>query len=506
MLLSLLIGIGALAAGGGIGYTVRKNLASKAVDSAENHAQKIIEEARIKERDLLLEARDKALKVMDASKREDEVQKQELRRIQERLEKREGMFDQKILEFQEKQNKIQEKETQLETLRGEIMTVKEEQIAKLERIAQLTRDEAKNILMDHSERLYKDTLVDRIKRLEQEGVEEMQAKARYMIADAMQRYAQSVVSETTTSSVALTSDEMKGRIIGKEGRNIKAIENLTGVEILIDETPNMVTVSSFSLIRRHIAKKSIEKLMHDGRIHPGRIEEMVEQSKQELAADIKKAGEEAVFQMGVTGLDPRIVQILGRLKYRTSFGQNALLHSMEVGYLATFLAEELGANVAVCKKGGLLHDIGKAVDHEVQGSHPQLGYEIMKKFKLPEEVAYMSIAHHEDSPRTLEGIIVKVADALSASRPGARKDSAERYVQRVSELEDVATSFDGVDKAYAISAGREIRVFARPEVVDDLAAHKLARDIAKRIEDELEYPGEVKITLIREKRVIEFAR
>jgi len=306
--------------------------------------------------------------------------------------------------------------------------------------------------------------------------------------------------------VPLPSDEMKGRIIGKEGRNIRTIEALTGVEILIDDTPQAITLSSFNLLRRTIAKLAIEKLIKDGRIHPGRVEEYVDQAKQELAQEIKKAGEDAAFALGVTGLDPRLVQILGRLKYRTSFGQNALIHSLEVAYLSMFLAEELGANVAVCKKGGLLHDIGKAVDHEVQGGHPQIGYEIMKKFNLPEEVAYLSIAHHEDAPKTLEGVIVKVADALSATRPGARRDTAERYLQRITELETLTKSFEGVEKAYAIQAGREIRVFVMPDVVDDLNAHKLAKEIALRIEGELQYPGELKVTLIREKRIIEYAR
>jgi ribonuclease Y len=327
-----------------------------------------------------------------------------------------------------------------------------------------------------------------------------------MISAAMQRIASSHAVETTTTVVNLPSDEMKGRIIGKEGRNIKTIEQLTGVEIIVDETPQTILISGFNPIRRHIAKRALDYLILDGRIHPGRIEDAISRAKEEIIKDMKKAGEEAAYEAGVVGLDPKLIQILGRLKYRTSYGQNVLQHSIEVSLLSQLLAEELGANVAVCKKGGLMHDIGKAVDHEVKGSHPQIGYEIMKKFALPEEISYLAIAHHEDSPKTLEGIINKVADAISGARPGARKDTYENYVQRLQELESVALSFSGIEKVYAIQAGREVRVFVRPEETDDLGATKLARDIASKIEEELKYPGEIKVNVIRETRVVEYAR
>ncbi|MCD4761012.1 ribonuclease Y, partial [bacterium] len=302
------------------------------------------------------------------------------------------------------------------------------------------------------------------------------------------------------------NEEMKGRIIGREGRNIKTIEQLTGVEIIIDDTPESILVSAFNPVRRQLAKRTLEKLMADGRIHPGRIEETINQSKKELALDIKKAGEEAVYQAGIVGLDTKLVQVLGRLKYRTSYGQNQLQHALEVSHLAGLLAAELKADVAVCKKGGLLHDLGKALDHEIQGSHPDIGYDLMKKFGLPEEVAYMSLSHHEDHPKTLEGVIVKIADAISGSRPGARRDSFEEYIQRLTELEDTAKGFAGVEKVYAIQAGREIRVFVSPEEVDDYTANKLARDIANKIENDLKYPGEIRVTVIREKRITEYAR
>jgi ribonuclease Y len=299
---------------------------------------------------------------------------------------------------------------------------------------------------------------------------------------------------------------MKGRIIGREGRNIKAIEQLTGVEIIVDDTPNAITVSGFSLIRRHIAKKTLEYLVKDGRIHPSRIEEAVEMAKKEIAVDIKKAGEEALYELGITGFDPKLIQIIGRLKYRTSYGQNALKHSIEVAHLAAMLAKELGADVTLAKKGGLLHDIGKAVDHEIQGSHTEIGRDIAKKFNLPPEIIAPIETHHDDNPATLVSVIVKVADAISSARPGARNDSYENYLQRLEELENIATSFSGIEKAYAIQAGREVRIFVKPEEVNDLESFNLARDIAKKIENELKYPGEIKINVIRETRVTEYAR
>ncbi len=299
---------------------------------------------------------------------------------------------------------------------------------------------------------------------------------------------------------------MKGRIIGKEGRNIRTLEQMTGTEIIIDDTPNALMISGFSLIRRHIAKQALLNLIKDGRIHPGRIEEAVEEAKKTLALDIKKAGEDALYQLGITGFDPKLVQIIGRLKYRTSYGQNVLNHSIEVAHLSSLLAEQLGADVTIAKKGALLHDIGKAVDHEVQGTHPEIGRDIARKFGLPDEIIAPILHHHDDQPPTLEAVIVKVADAISGARPGARKDSYEQYVQRLEELENIAKGFDGIDKVYAIQAGREVRVFVTPDTMDDLAATKLAHDVARKIEAELKYPGEIKVTVIREKRVIEYAR
>jgi len=322
----------------------------------------------------------------------------------------------------------------------------------------------------------------------------------------MQRMVSDYTVELTTTTVDLPSDEMKGRIIGREGRNIKSIEQMTGTEIIVDDTPNAITISGFSLIRRHIAKKTLDYLIKDGRIHPTKIEDAVENAKKEIAVDIKKAGEEAMYEVGIAGFDPKLVQILGRLKYRTSYGQNALRHSIEVAHLSAILAEELGADVTLAKKGGLLHDIGKAVDHEVQGNHTEIGRDIAKKFNLPQEIIDPIATHHDDKPASLISVIVKVADAISSARPGARNDNYENYIQRLEELEKIALSFAGVEKTYAIQAGREVRVFVKSDETNDIQAHDLARDIAKKIETELKYPGEIKVNVIRELRITEYAR
>lgn len=488
------------------GYFLRKSWATREAASVEAKAEALLSEAKAKQKQLLLEAQEKALKVLQDAKREEEERRKEINAQRQRLEQRESKFDEKLLDIERQKGEFDQRMQKIDAQRKELERIREEQFQKLEKIAQLTREEAKSVLLNNTESAMKDELVERIKKLQQTSQEELEKESRKLLSTALQRVASSHAAETTTTVVPLPSDDLKGRIIGKEGRNIKTIEQLTGVEIIVDDTPESIIVSGFSLIRRHIAKRALDILMTDGRIHPGRIEEAVEKAKKDMAVDIKKAGEEAAREVGVVGLDPKLIQILGRLKYRTSYGQNVLRHSIEVSILAGVLADELGANSAVAKKGGLLHDIGKAIDHEVQGTHTQLGYDIMRKFGLPEEVAYIAIAHHEDAPRTFEGVIVKVADAMSGARPGARKDTYEQYVQRLEELEGIAKTFDGVDKVYAIQAGREIRVFVMPEKIDDYGATKLARDIANQIESQLQYPGEIKVTLIREKRVIEYAR
>ncbi|PIS42687.1 MAG: ribonuclease Y [Candidatus Kerfeldbacteria bacterium CG08_land_8_20_14_0_20_40_16] len=489
-----------------IGYFGRKQMAARETDSAEAKAENILNEAKAKSKEFVLQAKDKSIKIIDAAKNEETERRSEINRFQKRLEDREARFDQKLLELENKQQQLRDKAGQIEQIKQGIQQIKKEQIEKLEKVADLSKEDGRKILLNNLEVEMKDALIQRIKKLENESQKELEEKARTLLSTVIQRYAASHVAETTTTTVTLPNDEMKGRIIGREGRNIKTIEQLTGVEIIVDDTPETIVISGFSPIRRHLAKRALDKLIADGRIHPSRIEDAIIEAKKELSSDIKKAGEDAAYEVGVAGLDPKLIQILGRLKYRTSYGQNVLLHSIEVAQIAGLLAEELGANVPVAKKGGLLHDIGKAVDHEIQGGHTEIGRDIMKKFGLPDEVAYIAVAHHEDNPTTLEGIIVKVADAISGARPGARKDSYEQYIQRLDELEQLANSFEGVEKSYAIQAGREIRVFVKPEQIDDLKAHKLARDVADKIQGELKYPGEIKVNVIRETRVIEYAK
>jgi ribonuclease Y len=505
-LLALVLLVVGSAIGVLIGYFLRKFLASRRKDTIEAEIQTLTNQAKQKQKEILIEAKNKALEIIEEAKKEEAERRKDIAHLQDRLEKREALFDQKLLDLESKQQKLIDRAKEIEKIKEKIQQIQKEQFAKLEKIAGLTKEEAKKVLLENTEKEIKEELVVRINKLESEASEELEKKARDMLSSVIQRCAASQAAEITTTTVDLPSDEMKGRIIGREGRNIRAIEQLTGVEIIVDDTPQAITVSGFSPIRRHVAKRALEKLIVDGRIHPTKIEEAIENAKKEIALDIKKAGEEAVYDVGVAGLDPKLVQILGRLKYRTSFGQNVLQHSVEVAHLSALLAEELGADVSIAKKAGLLHDIGKAVDHEVAGTHPEIGRNIAKKFNLPEEIIAPIFTHHEDRPPTLEAIIVKVADAISGARPGARKDTYEHYLQRLEELEKVATAFPGVSKAYAIQAGREIRVFVVPEEIDDLAAIKLAKEIAKKIEEELKYPGEIKVNVIREMRITEYAR
>ncbi len=488
------------------GYKLRQQLSKNAVDSAEKKAEEIIEKAKEKQQDLLISAKEKSIQIIDEAKKEEQERRKDVVHAQKRLEQRESMFDKKLLELESKSQEINTKTEAIDRLKEEIKKIQEMQLERLEKISKMTQSEAKNLLLDKTENTIKDELVTRIKKLEQESNEELENRARDLLSTAIQRCAISHAAETTTTAVSIPSDEVKGKIIGREGRNIRTIERLTGVEIIIDDTPDTIVISGFNPIRRHLAKRALDKLILDGRIHPGRIEETVEEAKKELANDIKKAGEEATYESGVPAVDPKLIQILGRLKYRTSYGQNQLRHSLEVSLLSGLIAEELGADVGVAKKGGLFHDIGKALDHEIKGTHPEIGYDILKKFGISEEVALCAKTHHEDTPPTLESVIVKVADAISGARPGARKDTYENFLQRLDELEKITMSFEGVEKCYAIQAGREIRIFVRPEEIDDLKSIKLARNVADKIENELKYPGEIKVNVIRETRITEYAR
>lgn len=489
-----------------IGFFGYRMVISSKVNNAEKRANKITGDAKVKERELLLNARDKALKITEDAKRDETNRRKEIQSLQSKLENRENTFSQKLLTLQADQQKLYNKVNEVQDIKEKIKTIKEEQSDKLEKVANLSKEDAKNILFKNIEQDNQEALMSRIRKMEQESDDVIDEKSKNILAGAMQRLASDYTAELTTTTVDLPNDELKGRVIGREGRNIKAIEKLTGVEIIVDDTPNAITISGFSLIRRHIAKKTLDYLIKDGRIHPTKIESAVETAKKEISIDIKKAGEAAMYETGITGFDPKLVQILGRLKYRTSYGQNALRHSIEVAHLSALIAEELGADVTLAKKGGLLHDIGKAVDHEIQGNHTEIGRDIAKKFNVSEEIISPIETHHDDNPKTLISVIVKVADAISSARPGARNNNYENYLQRLEELEKIAESFEGIEKTYAIQAGREVRVFVEPEKIDDLASHNLAQAIAKKIEEELKYPGEIKVNVIRETRSIEYAR
>ncbi|HTK59900.1 MAG TPA: ribonuclease Y [Candidatus Baltobacteraceae bacterium] len=504
----LLLALPALAVGLGAGYYIQKKVTADKIASAQAKAEATVNEARAKAQEIELQAKKKSVQMLDEAKRDEAERRKDLNANQQRLEKRESMFDKQLLELQEKTKKSDDRAKEIEAAKAEIDGLKLQMREKLEKVAELPREAAREQLFKAVEDEAQDEILSRIRKIERAGTDEYEIKARNILSTVISRVASSHCAETTTTQVQLPSDDMKGRIIGKEGRNIKSLEQLTGTEIIVDDTPNAITVSGFSPIRRQVARLALESLIKDGRIQPTKIEEAIEEAKRTLALDIKKAGEDAMIECGIPlgSVDPKLISILGRLKYRTSYGQNVLRHSIEVALIGNFLAKEVGADAAVLLKGGLFHDVGKAVDHDVPGAHPEIGYNIMKKFGFPEDIAYHSLSHHEDRPRNIEGYLCKAADAISGSRPGARKDTLENYVRRLEDLEKVATSFEAVDRAYAIQAGREIRVFVSPQRIDDLGAWQLAKDIAKKCEQELQYPGEIKINVIREMRAIEYAR
>lgn len=502
-----IIALMAFSAGAIIGYFGRQMLAQKQVESAEAKVSKIFTETKDKAAEIMLEAKNKAVKTLEDAKKEESERMRQLIRNEQRIEKKEEVLDKKSEEVEKQKNALQEKAKQIIKIKEDVEGIKKEQIVKLEKISNLSVDDAKKVILDKAERDHKDEIIKRIKQLQEEEFDEVKKKANEIIVQAIQKYSGSHAAEVTTSSVLLTSDEMKGRIIGREGRNIKTLEQLTGVEVIIDDTPDTIIISGFDPIRRQVAKLSLEKLMSDGRIHPARIEEVVGDVKKEIVDVVKKAGQTAVSDVGVAGFDPKLVQLLGRLRFRTSYGQNVLMHSIEVAHLSSSIAAEIGADVTVSKKAGLLHDIGKAVDHEIQGTHIEIGRNILKKFGISDEIVKAMQSHHEDYPfESTEAVIIRVADAISAARPGARKDTLENYIKRLEELENIANSFEEVEKSYAIQAGREIRIFVTPEKIDDLGAMKLSKKVADKIEETLNYPGEIKVHVIRETRAVEYAR
>lgn len=497
------------------GFGGGKYINQKIAESKSKKADDTIKEAEAEKQQIVLSAQQEAIEILKQAQDQAQKEKESIKDSLQKLEEKEQRLENKLSEIDQKQDKldqkyqeIQEQKEKLEDKQAELLIIENNLSSELEKIANLSKEEATEKLLKSIEETEQEALLSRIRKMQKISEEEIESKARKVLALAIDKFASSQVVDMSVTMVDLPSDEMKGRIIGKEGRNIKTLENLTGCEFIVDDTPEAVTISGFSPVRRQVAKKALEMLIKDGRIQPARIEECIEIAKKDLAKEMYKAGEEALYELGipVSSIDPKLISILGRLKFRTSYGQNVLQHSIEVARISGIIAGELGADVANCIKGGLFHDIGKAVDHDMQGAHPEIGYNIMKKFGWPEELCYQSIAHHEDRPRTLEGTIVKAADAISGARPGARRNSAEDYIQRLQALEDTACEFDGVEKAYAIQAGREVRVFVKPEQVNDYDAYQLANQIAKKIEHDLTYPGEVKITIIRETRVSEIAR
>jgi len=490
-----------------LGYIIRQLVAQQRKSSLEAKLKKLIEDSKIEAKELMLEAKEKAAKILEEAKIEEKERLAQLRKLEERLIGREAGLDQKIAEVGKRERDLEEKIERVKAVKAEIEQAREKIIKKLEEVAGMSKEEALKELEKKVEESHAQDLIVRLKKLEQAGIEELERRAKNILAAIIQRLATPTTSEVTTTTVAIPSDDIKGKIIGREGRNIKALERAAGVEIIVDDTPGSIVISAFDPVRRQIAKTSLEMLIQDGRIQPARIEEAVEKAREEIEKQIKEAGEKAAYEVGIFDLDPRLLTLLGRLKFRTSYGQNVLQHSIEMAHLAGMIAEEIGGKVAIAKKGALLHDIGKAVDHEVSGTHVEIGRRILQKFGVEEEVIKAMQSHHEEYPyETLEAVIVQTADAISASRPGARRETLEAYLKRLEDLERIATSFEGVEKAYAISAGREIRIFVTPEKIDDFQARELARQIAKRIEDELKYPGEIKVNVIREMRVIEYAR
>ena len=494
-----------------LGYRYRKNVSEKEISSAEEEGKRIINEAiksaESKKREALLEAKEEILKSRSEFEKEEKTRRADLQRQENRLQQKEENLDRKTEAIEKKEDSLNQKHAAIDKEAEEIKIIKRSQTEMLERISGFTAEEAKDYLIAQVESEVTHETALKIKEVESRMKEECEARAREVVAQAIQRCAADQVAEMTVSVVPLPNDEMKGRIIGREGRNIRTIETLTGVDLIIDDTPEAITVSCFEPVRREIARLALEKLIADGRIHPTHIEEMVEKARREVESTIKAEGERAVFECGLRNVHPELVKMLGRLHYRTSYGQNVLQHSIEVSHIAGMMAAELGADVMAAKRAGLLHDLGKSVDHELEGTHVALGVEFARKYKERDDIIHAIEAHHNDvEPKTIVACLVQAADAISAARPGARRENLENYIKRLEQLESITGSYPGVDKAFAIQAGREVRVMVKPEQVNEDQMVILARELAKKIEEEMEYPGQIKVHVLRETKVVEYAK
>jgi ribonuclease Y len=497
--------IAVIAAVFGVGATTVYN--QRKGTTAAQAADKLIASAKNKASDIVLKAKDEVLKLNEEAKRDEDERRKEVKKAENRVADREINLDRKLEELDTRSEKLRKHEDEVESLKDEIRAIRTKQQEKLEKIAKLTKKDAEAHLLKMTERDIKHDLTGLIVKLQKDAADDAEERAQMILVSAMERMSSEVTAERTVTAVKLTDDEMKGRIIGKEGRNIQALQRATGVDILVDDTPGMIILSSFDPIRRQVARISLEMLMKDGRVHPARIEEVVAKAQKQIDKDVERAGEDAARECGVVGIPKEMIRLLGELKFRTSYGQNVLKHSTEMAHMAGLIAEEIGADVRIAKTATLLHDVGKAVTHRMEGKHHHIGAELARKYGMTEDIAHAIEAHHDDVEATTpEALVVRVCDALSAARPGARNISAENFVERMRDLENVATSFDGIDKAYAISAGREVRIIVKPETVDDLSAIKLARDVATKIESTMQYPGTIKVNVIRETRAIEFAK
>ncbi len=505
--MEILIGVAALLIGGGAGYGAKMAHDKTREKGAEGKAKKLVEDAKAKAKEATLAAKEETIKIAAEAKKEEDTRRSRLEQLEKRVADRESTLDAKFDSLEQKTENLRASEKEIDAIKNELRAIKERAQENLEKIAKLSKDQAKDKLMQITEKDIRSDLVKLVEKLKHEAKENADDFARQIVSDAMQRIASEQTTERTVTTVPIAGDEMKGRIIGKEGRNIQALERATGVDILIDDTPGVIVLSGFDPVRRQVARVALESLIADGRIHPARIEEAVKKAQTEIDKEIKKAGEDACREVGVIGLPPEVVNYLGQLKFRTSFSQNVLKHSIEMAQLAAMIAHEIGADVKVCRTAALIHDLGKAVTHEMDGNHHHLTRTLCEKYGVDEAIIHAAEAHHDDiEATTVEALVVRAVDALSAGRPGARGDSFENYAKRMTDLENVANSFAGIDKSYAIQAGREIRIFVRPEEIDDLSAIRLARDIATKVEATLKYPGTIKVNVIRETRAQEFAK